>query len=133
MMPLLDRLGLGTSGPSLAEDIGLNLERLVNLRKGTLPLDPRMGLELLPQLQLGADEQQLEALMHAIQEQIRRYEPRLKATSLRMQQIKDALLLQAELQANQGHVEFLLVYGKDQYLQVHLPGTATYQKVLAHV
>ena len=85
-MPLLDRLKAGSSLP-LEKDIALHLERLLNLRKGSLALDRKLGLEAQSQLHLAADEQRFQGLMTLIVEQIRCYEPRLQPKSLDFTQL----------------------------------------------
>ncbi|MDR9467441.1 GPW/gp25 family protein [Marinospirillum sp.] len=131
-MPLLDRLKAGSNLPP-EKDIALHLERLLNLRKGSLALDRELGLEAQSQLHLAADEQRFQDLMTRIAEQVSRYEPRLQPKSLDFTPLGQALLLKGRLVASQQSVEFLLVFGQDNYLQVHLPESTTYQKVLAHV
>ncbi len=67
----------------LAESISADLELLLNTRRGTVLIDPDMGLPDLTRFVNGYAQPDVDDLQHDIQQLVRRFEPRLHSISIR--------------------------------------------------
>lgn len=132
-MPLLDRLNLAQKPFVLPEDIALNLERVLNTRRGVVPQDAGMGLAHRPAINLAKDRLLAEELILAIKEQVTTYEPRIQASSLKLEVVGKNLVLTGLILGQQPPQSWLLTYQTDNYLSV-LPGAGSHlEKVTEHV
>lgn len=132
-MPLLDRLNQHQPPLTLADDIALNLERVLNTRRGVVPQDAGLGLVHRPAVNLATDALMADELLQAIKAQIIHYEPRLQGQSLRLEVAGENLWLTARPQGQRQPLHWQLSYQTDNYLSV-LPGdTSRLEKVTQHV
>ncbi len=61
----------------LADSVSADLELLLNTRRGTVLIDPEMGLPDLTRFINGYSQPDIDDLRHDIQQLVRRFEPRL--------------------------------------------------------
>ena len=67
----------------LAESISADIEMLLNTRRGTVLIDPDMGLPDLTRFVNGYSQPDVDDLQHDIQQLVRRFEPRLRSIDVR--------------------------------------------------
>lgn len=70
-------------GSELVESVKNDLELLLNTRRGTVLIDPNMGLADLTHLTNGYSLPDVEELKMDVMQQIKRYEPRLSSVDVR--------------------------------------------------
>ncbi|SFC18785.1 Predicted component of the type VI protein secretion system [Marinospirillum celere] len=132
-MPLLDRLNQPQNPPPLVQDIALNLERVLNTRRGVVPQDAGLGLIHRPAVNLATDALMADELLQAIKTQIAHYEPRLLSQSLQLEVAGEDIWLTARFQGQRQPLHWQLSYQTDNYLSV-LPGDSSrLEKVTQHV
>lgn len=70
-------------GSELVESVKNDLELLFNTRRGTVLIDPEMGLADLTHLTNGYSQPDVAELQSDLLQQIKRYEPRLSSVDIR--------------------------------------------------
>jgi type VI secretion system lysozyme-like protein len=70
-------------GPELVESVRVDLELLLNTRRGTVLIDNELGLPDLTHLTNGYSLPEVDDLSHELSQQIKHYEPRLSGVSVR--------------------------------------------------
>ena len=71
------------SANELAESVREDLELLLNTRRGTVLIDPQMGLPDLTRFINGYSQPDVDDLLHDISHQVKQFEPRLSAVDVR--------------------------------------------------
>lgn len=98
-------------GSELIESVKNDLELLLNTRRGTVLIDPNMGLADLTHLTNGYSLPDVEELKMDVMQQIKRYEPRLSSVDVRFvgdqtAQIQLAFSLTASLNQEKQSIPF---------------------------
>lgn len=70
-------------GSELVESVKNDLELLLNTRRGTVLIDPEMGLPDLTHLTNGYSQPDVDDLQMDVMQQIKRYEPRLSSVDVK--------------------------------------------------
>lgn len=70
-------------GSELVESVKNDLELLLNTRRGTVLIDPEMGLPDLTHLTNGYSQPDVDELQMDVMQQIKRYEPRLSSVDVK--------------------------------------------------
>jgi type VI secretion system protein len=95
------RRSLEQATPGLLRSVVVHLGRVLNTRRGSVPIDPEFGMRDLGNLDAGDVSLGIAELEAQLQSMIERYEPRLLRPRVRLREEQsDALCLRFDLEAS---------------------------------